>query len=170
MTIFFRKWREIFGIFLLRIFANWRILKFRKKFFFPCPFRHNRWSAFSPARKGRAVQRAPRWGKFFQREMRERSAICSLNNISSEETLAANHFPATREPAIVSNGTYWNSRCLVWSHGVVVKSSRCMFSDRSSNLVWRIIWIHTLSKFKDAEKEIVQSFYLRVFGGNGAIG
>ena len=52
----------------------------------------------------------------------------------------------------------------------MVKSSRCKISDRSSNLVWRIIWNHTLSKLKDAEKEIVQSFYLLVFGGNGAIG
>ena len=52
----------------------------------------------------------------------------------------------------------------------MVKTSRCKISDRSSDLVWRIIWIHTLSKFKDGEKEIVQSFNLRVFGGNGAIG
>ena len=56
--------------------------------------------------EGEGSPASPSLREIFPARNERKSASCSLNNISSEETLAANHFPATREPAIVSNGTY----------------------------------------------------------------
>ena len=76
---------------------DFKILK--KKIYFPRPSRHNRRSAFWAARKGRTAQRVPRRGKSPARipaRMEEISASRSLENISSDKFLAANHFSATR--------------------------------------------------------------------------
>ena len=94
MTIFFVKVKENLHFFNAIFLRITRFKKFRKKFVFPYPIQHNRWSAFRWARRGCKAQRgsslknkparSPRWKTFFQRQGNER--LCCTGHIKKPLT------------------------------------------------------------------------------------